>query len=103
MSAEARILELIDARVREAVEPLEKAVDELSARLAAVEGAGGQSDAEAPKKPARGRTARAKAQPAEVSSVTGDGAPADYNSETAVDEEGRAPEMIPEQRKGADK
>ena len=85
-------MSLIDDAVRRATVPLERAVAELSARLAAVEGAGGQPDAETPKKAPRGRTARAQAQPAEAS--------ADY---PPVGLTGDVSETVPEQRKGADR
>lgn len=97
MSAEARMLTLIDDAVRAAVEPLERAVDELSARLAAVEGSGGAPDAEAPKRAARGRGGRAKAQPAEVSAITGDG----VKTETHDDGLAGPEEKVPPQRKAA--
>lgn len=71
---------LIEDAVRTAVKPLEQAVEALSARLAAVEGSGGPSGAEPQKRAARGRPAKAKAQPAEAAAT------ADYNSGTATDE-----------------
>lgn len=72
--------ELIAAAVRRETEPLREAVEALSARLAAVEGDGDPSDAEAPKRAARGRGARAKAQqadePAEAPAKPADAVPA---------------------------
>lgn len=98
MSAEARMKDQIDAAVREAVAPLERVVDELSARLAALEGDGGAKSAAPAKRAAGGRTAKsktaadapsteAKAQAAEVTAITGDGVRA---------------ERVPEQRAGKD-
>lgn len=84
MSAEARMKDQIAAAVREVTAPLERAVEELSARLAALEGSGGTQPAAPAKRAAGGRTAKAKAasetpsaqakaQPAEVTAITGDG------------------------------
>lgn len=98
MSAEARMKEQIAAAVRDVTEPLERAVEELSARLAAVEGDGGAKSAAPAKRAAGGRTAKAKAtsdapstqaeaQPAEVTAITGDGVKT---------------ERVPEQRGGKD-
>lgn len=72
MSAEARMLGLIEDAVRRETEPLREAVDALSARLAAVEGSDGAPDAETAKRPTRGRTAKAKAQPAEATATAGE-------------------------------
>lgn len=88
MSAEARLQEQIADAVRRETQPLREAVEALSARLAAVEGDGGQSDAEPAKRPARGRGARAKAQPAD------DAASADDNPAAAP------ADGVPAQRKG---
>jgi hypothetical protein len=60
MSQDARMREVIDAAVARATAPLEQRVDELSARLAALEDSGGPTPAEAQKRPSTGRTARAK-------------------------------------------
>jgi hypothetical protein len=57
MSAEARTLELIADAVARETQPLKARLDELSARLAALEGAGGTTDAEPQKRPTAGRTA----------------------------------------------
>lgn len=91
--------EQIAEAVREATEPLKRTVKELSARLAALEDSDGATEAEAPKRPARGRTAKAKAQPAEVTAITGDGVQTskDDGPESAASEES---ERVPEQRKG---
>ncbi|MFD8226859.1 hypothetical protein ACFV16_22105 [Streptomyces massasporeus] len=51
---------VIDDAVAAAVAPLNKRVDELSARLAAVENSGGPSPAPEPERPSTGRTARGK-------------------------------------------
>jgi hypothetical protein len=67
MSSEARTKQIIDDAVRAAVEPLERAVDALSARLAAVEGERGASDAGAQERPSRGRTAKARTAQADTS------------------------------------
>lgn len=98
MSAEARMLAQIDDAIRAATAPLEQAVKELSARLDAVEGSGGDAPAETPKRPARGRAAKAKAasdapstqaeaQAAEVTAITGDGVKT---------------ERVPQQREGGE-
>lgn len=58
MSAEARLQQSVAEQIRKAVAPLEAAVDDLSIRLAAVEGSGGPAAAAEPKKPAAGRTAK---------------------------------------------
>lgn len=91
MSAEARMQEQIAAAVREVTEPLKRAVEELSARLAAVEGEGGAKSAAPAKRAAGGRTAKAKtadapstqaeAQPAEVTAITGDGVKTEHAPE----------------------
>lgn len=60
MSQDALMREVIDATVARAVEPLERRVDELSARLAALEDAGGPAHVEAQKRPSTARTARVK-------------------------------------------
>jgi hypothetical protein len=77
MSSDARMRQVIADAVHEATEPLKKAVEALSARLAAVEGSDGAPDAETQKRGARGRTARAKTQPAETTATTDDGAKPD--------------------------
>jgi hypothetical protein len=51
---------VIGEAVAAAVAPLERRVEELSARLAAVEGVGGPSGALEQKRPSTARTARAK-------------------------------------------
>lgn len=66
MSSEARIQQTIENAVRRATEPLERAVEELSTRLAALEGSGGAAVAEPAQRPVRGRTAKARAQSAEA-------------------------------------
>lgn len=80
MSAEARMLGLIQDAVRRETKPLKEAVDALSARLAAVEGSGGARDAAPAKRATGGRTAKAKAQPAEATAT------ADDPGEAATDE-----------------
>lgn len=95
MSTEARMRQVIDDAVREATAPLERAVKELSARLDAVGGSGGPADVEAPKRAPRGRTAKAKAQTAEVTAITGDGVQVESTDDAAADAE-----KVPEQRKG---
>jgi hypothetical protein len=92
MSAEARLQEQIADAVRREAQPLREAVEALSARLAAVEGDGGQSDAEPAKRPARGRGARAKTQPADDGS-------AGTSTESAPPGEKPA-DGVPAQRKG---
>jgi len=92
MSAEARMQGLIEDAVRAAVKPLEDAVEALGARLAAVEGSSGPTDAEPQKRAPRGRTAKAKAQSADASATADDGA-------GAVPEQRRAAEEVPPQRK----
>jgi hypothetical protein len=72
MSSEARIRQIIDDAVREATEPLKRLVDGLHERLAAVEGKDGQPDAAPQKRAARGRTAKAAAQPADVIATADD-------------------------------
>jgi hypothetical protein len=63
MSQDARMRAVIDDAVAAAVAPLERRVEELSARLAAVEGSGGPSAAPEQKRPSTARTARAKGAP----------------------------------------
>lgn len=92
MSAEVRMREIIEDAVRRATEPLEKAVDALHARLAALETSGGPSDAEPVRRPARGRGARAKAQ-SDGSSPAGDPAEPDLSGEKRAD-------AVPAQREG---
>lgn len=96
MSAEARMKALIAETVRELTAPLERAVAELSARLAAVEGGGGAAEAEAPKRPVRGRTAKSKTAPETPSTQ----AKAPAAEVTAVTGEGVRTERVPEQGKG---
>lgn len=98
MSAEARMKELIDDIVREATEPLGRAVEELSARLAAVEDAGGARDAAPAKRATGGRTAKAKAAP-DAPSVQAKAQPAEV---TAITGDGVKTERVPEQRAGKD-
>jgi hypothetical protein len=101
MSAEARMQGLIEDAVRAAVKPLEDAVEALGARLAAVEGSSGPAGAAPAKRAAGGRTAKAKAQPAESTATADDGTsaqPSDSDSGT-----GDASERVPEQRRGESK
>lgn len=86
MSSEARMRSVIDDAVRAATEPLHEAVNDLSARLAALEGDGGPSTAQTPKRATSGRTGRGKAQPADA----GDSAPQ------------KPADGVPAQRKGGD-
>lgn len=72
MSMEARMREQIDEAVRLRTEPLEKAVEALSARLAAVEGSSGTKGAEPAKRAAGGRTAKAKALSADATATSSD-------------------------------
>jgi hypothetical protein len=60
MSQDARMRAVIDEAVARATAPLEQRVDELSARLTALEDSGGPTLAEAQKRPSTARTARAK-------------------------------------------
>lgn len=62
----------IDDAVRQAVEPLQRAVDELSARLAAVEGERGARDAGPQKRAAVGRTAKTRAGSDGTDATSGD-------------------------------
>ncbi len=96
MSAEARMKELIADAVREVTAPLERTVAELSARLAALEDSGGAREAEAPKRGSRPRTAKAKA-PAEESPTQAKAQPAEV---TAITGDGVKTERVPEQREG---
>lgn len=73
MSSEARMQESIYAAVREATKPLRRAVDDLSARLEALEASGGPAPAEGAKGPAAGRTAKTvKPQPAVAAGTSPD-------------------------------
>lgn len=98
MSAEARMQEQIVAAVRGVTAPLERAVEELSARLAAVEGDGGAKDAAPSKRASSGRTAKAKAA-SEAPSVRAEAQPAEV---TAVTGDGVKTERVPQQREGKD-
>ena len=60
MSQDAKTRALIDDAVAAATAPLTQRVDELEARLRAVESSGGPSPAPAQKRPSAGRTARGK-------------------------------------------
>jgi hypothetical protein len=63
MSQDARMRVVIDEAVAAAVTPLEKRVEELSARLTAVEESDGPGVAPEQKRPSTARTARAKGSP----------------------------------------
>ena len=69
MSAEARMLDLVSDAVRRETQPLKELVEDLSARLAAVEGGGGPSGAAPQKRAASGRTAKARASSAETTAT----------------------------------
>lgn len=74
MSQDAKTREVIAEAVAAAVAPLEKRVDELSARLAAVEESSGTTPAPEQKRPSTARTARGKGQSdgnAEQAATTG--------------------------------
>jgi hypothetical protein len=60
MSQDARMRAVIDEAVARATEPLKKRVEELSARLAAVEDSSGPSPTPEQKRAPAGRTARAR-------------------------------------------
>lgn len=98
MSAEARMKDQIAATVREMTAPLERAVEELSARLAAVEGSGGAKEAAPAKRAAGGRTAKAKTAP-DAPSVQAKPQPAEV---TAITGDGVKTERVPEQRERGD-
>lgn len=69
MSAEAKIRELISRIVHRDTAELRRLLNELSARLAALEDSGAPAVPAEEKKPAAGRTAKARAQSADVSAT----------------------------------
>lgn len=89
----------IEDAVRGATEPLERAVEELSARLAAVEGSGGAKSAAPAKRATGGRTAKAKAA-SDAPSTQAEAQPAEATAATGDDDKA---ERVPEQRDGGGK